>query len=44
MQCNYVSTFIPTWAPHKLLEVENKKASIIYALVRIHKYHIYKWF
>jgi hypothetical protein len=27
--------FHPTWAPHKLLEVGKKKASISHALVRI---------
>jgi hypothetical protein len=27
MQCKYVLTFIPTWAPHKILEVGKKKAS-----------------
>ena len=26
MQCKYVLIFIPTWAPHKLLEVGKKKA------------------
>jgi hypothetical protein len=41
MQCKYVFTYIPTWAPYKLLEVGKKKDKIIDALVKIQKYHIY---
>jgi hypothetical protein len=42
MQCKYALTFIPTWAPHKAFRSRQKQGTIINALVRIQKYHIYR--